>query len=153
MIESSLRLQRLMKQPLRWLVLRETFFYTKQNVSHRTFNSGSFVEKSMKRCWKTKIYILLVSTSFFQRSCWSVMAILMWKFLPCLSWVVLMIYFELFVSDCMIQGKILSQPTLPWNLHPLLKTKALLHLLITSYFVIEVALVSIWKAFSKRTDK
>ena len=42
MIESSLRLQRLMKQPLRWLVLREACFHTKQNVSHRTFNSGSF---------------------------------------------------------------------------------------------------------------
>ena len=87
---------------------------------------------------ETKIYILLVSTSFFQRSCWSVMAILMWNFLSCLRWAVLMIYFEVFVRDCMIQAKILSQPTLPWNLHPLLKTKALLRLLITNYLVIEL---------------
>ena len=46
-----------------------------------------------------------------------------------------------------------STVTLPWNLHPLLKTKALLHLLIASYFVIEVASVSTWKAPGKGTDK
>ena len=93
--------------------------------------------------------IMLVCLGHFDVKVSSVPKVWQWY------WWYILTYFELFVSESMHDSSENFKPaqTTPRNLHSLLKTKALLHLLITSYFVIEVAPVSIFRAFSKRTDK